>query len=278
MTAPRAPKLQEQKKPRPPQGSRGSGVSPRPLGAAGSGPALPGQSHATTTTSAVIKAAHVPDVSLSGRAPIHCEFHTIRVRGHSRRSQRRPLPERHGRSAGAGNVPSRGRERPGRIRSPRTTPERGGLHHPGLRLAARWSDHIKGVLAFSPAAGEAMGDCPSDRFAPDVSVPALILRPASETQIPSVASALEAFAGMGHQTYVSDPGVHGSSMLNPGRVDGDVGSTWQAVLAFLRSHRVGRACGSVMFCQRDTPLRFLGQSPGQPFPENRLLALEIGPS
>jgi hypothetical protein len=50
-----------------------------------------------------------------------------------------------------------------------------------------------------------------------------------------VAADLEAFSGMGHQTYVSDPGVHGSSMLNPARVDGEVEPTWQIVLTFLRS-------------------------------------------
>jgi pimeloyl-ACP methyl ester carboxylesterase len=104
-----------------------------------------------------------------------------------------------------------------------------------FRLAAERGDRVKGVLGFSPAAGEAMGECPSDRFTPDVRVPALMLRPASEAQIPSVALALEAFAGMGHQTYVAAPGVHGSSMLNSDRVDGDVEPTWQVVLAFLRS-------------------------------------------
>ncbi|SVC60922.1 uncharacterized protein METZ01_LOCUS313776 [marine metagenome] len=50
------------KKPRLPQGSRGSGELPRPLGAAGSVPAIPGQGDATTAT--VINTSHSSDASL----------------------------------------------------------------------------------------------------------------------------------------------------------------------------------------------------------------------
>ena len=65
----------------------------------------------------------------------------------------------------------------------------------------------------------------------------LVLRPASEMELEHVSMQLELFGGLGHQTYVAEPGVHGSSMLNPDRVRGDVETTWQVVLDFLADSR-----------------------------------------
>jgi hypothetical protein len=79
-----------------------------------------------------------------------------------------------------------------------------------------------------------MGDCPSGRFVSRVRVPALVLRPASELELEHVARDWVSFtAAAGFQQFVATPGVHGSSMLNPARVEGNVEDTWQVVLQFL---------------------------------------------
>ncbi len=106
-----------------------------------------------------------------------------------------------------------------------------------IRLAAEHSDEVSAVLAFSPASGEAMAGCRPEPYGEDLPVPLLVLRPVEETEIPTVAGQLETFRGQGHQTYVADPGVHGSSMLVPERLDGDVDETWAVVLGFLAGVR-----------------------------------------
>ena len=58
-----------------------------------------------------------------------------------------------------------------------------------------------------------------------------VVAPAMEHE--AVAEQLEWLKGLGYETYVADPGVHGSSMLNASRVEGDVEATWKVVLAFL---------------------------------------------
>ncbi|MFV1989034.1 MAG: hypothetical protein ACC682_17315, partial [Gemmatimonadota bacterium] len=101
------------------------------------------------------------------------------------------------------------------------------------------ADEIKGVLAFSPAGGDAMGECPSSRFAADVTQPTLVLRPRSEAEIDTVADQIERFGRLGFLIHVADPGQHGSSMLNPDRVEGAVEPTWEAVLEFLATVSAG---------------------------------------
>ena len=54
-------------------------------------------------------------------------------------------------------------------------------------------------------------------------------------EIASVASQHALFEQHGHQTYVADPGVHGSSMLNETRVDAPVAETWEVVSTFLHN-------------------------------------------
>ena len=44
---------------------------------------------------------------------------------------------------------------------------------------------------------------------------------------------MKEFEAHGIQTYVADPGVHGSSMLNAERVGASTEATWTAVLKFL---------------------------------------------
>ncbi len=104
-----------------------------------------------------------------------------------------------------------------------------------IQLAARRPDEVAGVIAFSPASGEPMDGCRPEGWSQELAVPLLVLRPASEAEIPSVADQLDTFRTQDHQTWVADPGVHGSSMLNPDRVEGDVEPTWTVVLTFLET-------------------------------------------
>ncbi|MDX1395668.1 MAG: alpha/beta fold hydrolase [Gemmatimonadota bacterium] len=102
-----------------------------------------------------------------------------------------------------------------------------------MRLAAEHPEEIRALLAFSPAGGEPMGACPADAFADGVSVPTLVLRPRSEADLEHVRAQTTRFGERGFFIHVAGPGVHGSSMLNPNRVEGDVEPTWEAVLEFL---------------------------------------------
>jgi alpha-beta hydrolase superfamily lysophospholipase len=90
-----------------------------------------------------------------------------------------------------------------------------------IRLAAEHPDDVNAVLAFSPASGDPMGACKPGPFLENLETPILALRPASEMENPRVRAQLEQFQELGHATYVAANGVHGSSMLNPERVQGD---------------------------------------------------------
>lgn len=102
-----------------------------------------------------------------------------------------------------------------------------------LKLAAERSEEIRGVLSFSPASGDPMAGCDPADFASQVWAPVLVLRPASEMEIPRVAEQLGSFEELGFRTFVADPGSHGSSMLVAERAGGDVEPTWDVVLTFL---------------------------------------------
>ncbi len=104
-----------------------------------------------------------------------------------------------------------------------------------IHLGVDHKDDIAGVLAFSPAAGAAMKSCDPTGAIQKIEVPVLALRPAGEMENEQVRKQLETFEALGHTTYVSANGVHGSSMLNPNRVEGSVEDTWKAVLAFIDS-------------------------------------------
>jgi pimeloyl-ACP methyl ester carboxylesterase len=108
-----------------------------------------------------------------------------------------------------------------------------------LRLAAQRSNDVAGVLAFSPASGDPMAGCLAEEMVGALSVPALALRPENEAAIPSVAAQTSTLSAAGLETYVSSPGAHGSSMLHPERVDGDVAPTWAVVDDFLGRVRSG---------------------------------------
>lgn len=102
-----------------------------------------------------------------------------------------------------------------------------------FRLVAEYPDQVSALLAFSPASGPPLANCPLAAYLDQVHVPALALRPAREFAIESVAQQLKVLAQAGIETYVADPGVHGSSMLNAHRVKAPTEETWKVVLAFL---------------------------------------------
>jgi hypothetical protein len=104
-----------------------------------------------------------------------------------------------------------------------------------IHLGVDHKDDIAGALAFSPAAGEPMKSCDPTEAIQKIEIPVLALRPASEMEHERVRKQLETFEKLGHTTYVSANGVHGSSMLNPNRVEGSVEDTWKAVFDFIES-------------------------------------------
>lgn len=108
-----------------------------------------------------------------------------------------------------------------------------------LREAAADPEGVAAVLAFSPASGDPMAGCRPEEVAGTLTLPALVLRPANEAQIPTVQEQLRVFEEAGHATWVASPGAHGSSMLNPARVEGSVDPTWQAVWTFLEANAPG---------------------------------------
>lgn len=111
----------------------------------------------------------------------------------------------------------------------------GSSYSAGLvfKLAAENGQQIHAVLGFSPASGGPMADCSPADYLTEVNVPVLALRPKREMEIDSVRKQKADFEMHGMQTYVADPGVHGSSMLNPVRVEASTEKTWAVVLEFL---------------------------------------------
>lgn len=111
----------------------------------------------------------------------------------------------------------------------------GSSYSAGLvfQLGAENRADVSAILGFSPASGPPMADCPLTPFLADLDIPALALRPQREFEIESVQAQMQDFAAHGVQTYVADPGVHGSSMLNAERVGASTETTWDVVLAFL---------------------------------------------
>jgi dienelactone hydrolase len=117
----------------------------------------------------------------------------------------------------------------------------GSSYSAGLvfKLAAENSEQINAVLGFSPASGGPMADCSPSDYLDQVKAPALALRPKREMEIDSVRKQKADFEMAGMQTYVADPGVHGSSMLNPVRVAASTEATWAVVLEFLDANLRG---------------------------------------
>ena len=102
-----------------------------------------------------------------------------------------------------------------------------------INLGNQYVDDIDGVLAFSPASGGPMKDCSPQSAIESISSPLIIFRPAKEMEVPSVIAQFESAKQKGHETFIAENGVHGSSMLVAERTNSEVKETWSAVFAFI---------------------------------------------
>jgi len=103
-----------------------------------------------------------------------------------------------------------------------------------LRLASEQPNLLAGVLAFSPASGEGMGDCAAYNYSGAVRIPAFLAWPASELERETAQRTRALAHRAGATTLVQPQGVHGSSMLHPERSEGGTEAMWQRVLAFIK--------------------------------------------
>jgi alpha-beta hydrolase superfamily lysophospholipase len=103
-----------------------------------------------------------------------------------------------------------------------------------IRLGSEYPDDLAGVLAFSPAGSGPMEACKPDPYVPELKLPLLVLRPASEMETESAKQQFSLFQKYGQQTYIAKNGVHGSSMLSSARVNADVEGNWERVLGFIK--------------------------------------------
>lgn len=103
-----------------------------------------------------------------------------------------------------------------------------------FRLAAERGRDLAGLLAFSPASGEAMEGCRPETLAERIKIPALALRPATEMQRETSQNQFAVFKKNGIRTYVAANGVHGSSMLVESRIEGDAEDHWKVVGDFIQ--------------------------------------------
>ncbi len=100
-----------------------------------------------------------------------------------------------------------------------------------IKLAATRDVHA--VLAFSPASGEPLKGCLPETSFDKIKVPLLILRPDREAEYESVKIQLELAQKHGFMTFVSENGVHGSSMLVESRTKSNTQETWDIVDEFI---------------------------------------------
>ncbi|MGD8412935.1 MAG: alpha/beta hydrolase [Candidatus Latescibacterota bacterium] len=112
-----------------------------------------------------------------------------------------------------------------------------------LRLGMEHPDELAGVLSFSPAVGSVMDPCSTTVYVTNIEIPAFVAVPSFEVAKHrgmakrSNRKLAAASADYVDRMYVAEPAVHGASMLDPGRVDGDVSKHWDAVLGFMQSNR-----------------------------------------
>ncbi|GAB4240101.1 MAG: hypothetical protein Tsb0034_16390 [Ekhidna sp.] len=102
-----------------------------------------------------------------------------------------------------------------------------------IRVGAQNKDKVAGIIALSPSSGGPMAPCRPDEIMDGLEVPLLIVRPRREMEIESVRQQFELAKSFGHQTYIAENGVHGSSSLDPSRVEGGVEQHWEVVKRFL---------------------------------------------
>ncbi|MEM7663849.1 MAG: alpha/beta hydrolase [Pseudomonadota bacterium] len=82
-----------------------------------------------------------------------------------------------------------------------------------FQLAAKNSESVSAVLAFSPPSGGPLEPCLAREWVDTVEVPMLLLRPGSEMERPSVVLQRDILTAAGASFLLVPEGVHGSSML-----------------------------------------------------------------
>ncbi|MFC0604381.1 alpha/beta hydrolase [Winogradskyella pulchriflava] len=102
-----------------------------------------------------------------------------------------------------------------------------------LKLASNNQNSVDGVLAFSPASGQPLEGCQPDEFIESLEIPVLLLKPATEMQSERSQNQMKLAEEHGHETYIAENGVHGSSMLDEDRIEGSSAETWNVVKTFL---------------------------------------------
>ena len=112
-----------------------------------------------------------------------------------------------------------------------------------LRLGMEHPDELSGVVSFSPAVGNVMDPCSTTVYITNIEVPTFIAVPSFEvtkyrgTAKRKTRKLAAAAADYVDEMYVAEPAVHGASMLDPKRVEGDVSGHWKQVLDFMQSNR-----------------------------------------
>lgn len=102
-----------------------------------------------------------------------------------------------------------------------------------FQLAAKNSDQIAGVLAFSPASGGPLEKCRARQWLDQIRAPVLALRPETEMQRSSSIEQRDIFTAAGVDFQVIKNGVHGSSMLVDERTEHDMSSARATVIKWL---------------------------------------------
>ena len=104
-----------------------------------------------------------------------------------------------------------------------------------VQLGSKRQNDIDGILAFSPATGGSLKNCLPSPYFESIQIPLLVLKPRSEMDSESSKRQFELADQYGHETFIAENGVHGSSMLVEERTKTDVSETWNVVHSFLQS-------------------------------------------
>lgn len=103
-----------------------------------------------------------------------------------------------------------------------------------FRLAAENPENISAVFAFSPASGGPMVECRARKWVDQVSVPKIVIRPASEMERETSIEQQDILTSAGAEFLIVENGIHGSSMLLDERTDRDMSATRDLVVRKLK--------------------------------------------
>lgn len=103
-----------------------------------------------------------------------------------------------------------------------------------FQLAAKNPDVVAGIIAFSPASGGPLANCRAVQWIDGVSAPKLVMRPASEMEIPSAQNQRDVLVANDAAFHVVEGGVHGSSMLVDDRTEADMSAARAYVMEWLK--------------------------------------------